>query len=180
MIEEFMLPFTEWIVSLPFYQEFGTLIIFLLSFVPFAPIPAEPIVVPLLLAADELQRPMMLFQLSVLMSVGTLGSLGLLYYAAKHHLHKLIGKSKKLSPHHPIHKFGVYAFIFIPLLRGGMIPFMIAAPSLSILVPVATDLIIVFAGHFKIHAGKLFAFLTVGVIIKGIIDYMALAELVGI
>ena len=179
-IEEIMLPFTEWLISLPFYQEFGVLLVFLLSFIPFAPIPAEPIVLPLLLAVEEAERQTLLIQLSILMSAGTLGSLALLYYASKHHLHKVIGKSGKLPTSHIINNHGIVGFLFLPLLRGGMIPFMILAPSLSIIIPVATDLIIIFAGHFRIHAVRLFGFLTVGVIIKGIIDYITLAELIGI
>ncbi len=179
-IEELMLPFTEWLISLPFYQEFGILLVFLLSFVPFAPIPAEPIVLPLLLAVEEAERQTLLIELTVLMSVGTLGSLGLLYYASKHHLHKLIGHASKLPTSHFMNHHGSVGFLLLPLLRGGMIPFMIVAPSLSIIIPVATDRLIVFAGHFRINSVKLFGFLTIGVIIKGLRDYFTLAELVGI
>ena len=178
-LEQIMQPLTDWITSLPFYNEFGIVIVFLLSFIPFMPFPAEPIVLPLVLAQEPELRQIVLLQLTFLMSVGTLGSLGLLYYVAKHHLHKLIGK-RHLSPKHPIHKYGMWAFAILPLLRGGIVPFLVLAPSLSIIVPIVTDLIIIMAGHYRIHAGKLFAFLTLGVIVKGIIDYLTIAELVGI
>ena len=165
-LEELFKPFTDAIIAIPNFAEVGLFIIFALSIIPFMLIPPEPLVIPLALGVDPLEKEDFLWTIAILISTGAFISHVIVFFVAKHHLHKLgIRKKSKLAESHWFHRYGVYT--------------MLGIPSISIFIPPLIDSTMVVLGHYRANHIKLFSFVLLGELTRAYFTGIMLIGLVG-
>ena len=151
-LDDFFKPITDAIIQVPNFAEIGILIVFALAVIPFMPIPAEPIVIPLALAVDEAERENLIWSLALLIGIGAFISHLIVYYLSREHLHKIIKRPNALTKNHWFHRYGVWT--------------MLGIPSGSIFIPPLADSFMVVLGHYRANKMKLFSVIFVGELIR--------------
>jgi len=166
MLEKIFQPLTDFLIQIPNFQSIGLGLVFALAIIPFMPIPAEPVAVPLVMGVDATERESFVWMIAILISTGAFLSHVIVYYLAREHLHKVVGKPNRLTKSHWFHKYGVYAMLVIP--------------SASIIIPPLIDSTMIVLGHYKAHIVKLFAIVFVGEIIRAYFTAQAIFTMISL
>ena len=144
----------------------GMMFLFVMLLV-LAPFPQETILSVLVDLQDKQEQYDLLLSLSLASILGEIIWQFFLFYLAKHNLYKLrLKKHTTLPLTHWIHKYGLLLYIIMP--------------SISVLVPYATETVVIISGHRGVRFERIFPFLASGIIIRGIITFMTIKTVLGI
>ena len=126
----------QWITQIPNFSEIGSFFVFLVSIIPFAPVPAEGIIAPLLLLTPEQGVEHLKSQLIILVVIGEMISHSIVFYIVRNHMTSLIKRlgvsDQNINQNHA--KVGKSFLIIIPSI---------------IILPFLTDLTVAWLAHKK-------------------------------
>src|SRR3990167_167165 len=136
----------------------GMMFLFMMLLV-LAPFPQETILSVLVGLQNSQEQYNLLVLLSFASVLGEIIWQFFLFYVAKNNLYKLkLKKHSTLPLSHWIHKYGLALYLIVP--------------SISVLIPYATEAVVIISGHRGVRMDRIFPFLAIGIIIRGIITFM--------
>lgn len=142
------------LISLPNFHEIGSALVFFISLLPFFPVPAEGIIVPLLALAEPQEVEYMKTHLILYMILGEMISHSIVFYVVKHHITKWIKRlgvsDQTIEKNHV--SYGKYALLILPSV---------------IILPFLTDLTVAYLAHKKQRFEVVAILFVAGEVIRG-------------
>jgi hypothetical protein len=152
----------HWIKDLPYFDQYGYLIGFLIAVLPI-PIPNEAWIIPLITISENKFNA---FLAGYFISFsGLMIEFTVFFCLVKNHLWKITGKRKQqMSIKHFWHKYGVWSLVILPTI--GILPF----------TSILTFLLLGYLAHNQASYKRIIPFLALGIFIRFLITAIPVYE----
>lgn len=145
-----------WITTLPNFSDIGSGLVFLVSILPFAPLPAEGIIAPLLLLSPQQDIEHLKSQLIISVVIGEMISHSIVFYIVRNHMTSFVKRlgvsDQNINQNHA--NFGKYALLILPSI---------------IILPFLTDLTVAYLAHKKQKFAEILILFVGGEVIRGML-----------